>query len=308
MIVQEKPLVSVGIPAYNRPESLRKVLESILGQTYTNLEIIVSDDCSPNAEVRKVGEEYAARDSRVSFYPQATNLGMPRNFEFVLKKARAEYFMWAADDDVFVPQFIEKCIAELLIDPQTAAVGMEINYTNGDRIYDYFNLGLPFYNMNSHDVKDRIFYMLNYYHGDMIYSLYRKSALYKGDMPCTSLIPVTPIESPLFVFVSSKGLWRILDQVGLYKNIDDKRYRRIKWFIEGGVLPDSKGRRRWSFSHLKRMPVYIKQYKIEMIGVFKAIDQIDISLKSKTFMKIYVVKYIIEYITQHVIQYKPRRH
>jgi glycosyltransferase involved in cell wall biosynthesis len=62
MNMENEPLVSVGIPCYNRPEGLKRTLECITGQTYKNLEIIVSDNCSPDPEVERVGREYASRN------------------------------------------------------------------------------------------------------------------------------------------------------------------------------------------------------------------------------------------------------
>ncbi|WP_292389770.1 glycosyltransferase family 2 protein [Methanosarcina sp. UBA5] len=103
----EKPLVSVGIPCYNRPEGLRRTLECITGQTYKNLEIIVSDNCSPDQEVERVGRDFASKDSRIQYYRQKENIGTMPNFQFVLEKTTGEYFMWAADDDEWQPKYIE---------------------------------------------------------------------------------------------------------------------------------------------------------------------------------------------------------
>jgi len=99
-------LVSVGIPTYNRPEGLRKSLKSITAQTYKNLEIIVSDNCSPNPQVEQTVKEFMNNDSRIIYYRQEQNKGPLFNFRFVVKKAKGEYFMWAADDDEWYPDFI----------------------------------------------------------------------------------------------------------------------------------------------------------------------------------------------------------
>jgi len=103
----DEPLVSVGIPCYNRPEGLRRTLECITGQTYTNLEIIVSDNCSPNPEVERVGREFAEKDPRVKYVRQSDNLGALPNFHYVLRTANGKYFMWGSDDDEWSPNFIE---------------------------------------------------------------------------------------------------------------------------------------------------------------------------------------------------------
>ena len=74
------PLVSVGIPTYDRPESLRQVLDCIRGQTYTHLEIIVSDNGSPGSATDDVVHEVMLQDTRVSFLKQETNRGPAENF------------------------------------------------------------------------------------------------------------------------------------------------------------------------------------------------------------------------------------
>jgi glycosyltransferase involved in cell wall biosynthesis len=115
------PLVSVGIPTYNRAAGLRKTLECITGQSYRNLEIIVSDNCSPNLETENIVKEFMRDDPRIQYFRQEKNLGAIGNFAFVLKKATGDYFMWASDDDEWDREFIESCV--FLLD-QNKAIGM----------------------------------------------------------------------------------------------------------------------------------------------------------------------------------------
>lgn len=110
----DTPLVTVGIPTYNRPQGLARTLECILNQSYKHLEIIVSDNCSTDAAVLPILEKYALLDKRVAFYVQEKNLSIVPNFQFLLDRARGEYFMWAADDDFWDPNFIEVCIRGML--------------------------------------------------------------------------------------------------------------------------------------------------------------------------------------------------
>lgn len=94
-----QPLVSIGVPTYNRPLGLRKTLLAILNQDYENIEVIVSDNSSTNYEVEKFKNEFESKDTRIKFFIQEENKGALFNFHFVQKIARGEYFMWAADDD-----------------------------------------------------------------------------------------------------------------------------------------------------------------------------------------------------------------
>jgi glycosyltransferase involved in cell wall biosynthesis len=108
-----QPLVSVGIPTYNRPQGLRRTLECMTNQSYTNLEIIVSDNCSPGKETQDVVKEFANKDPRIKYYRQENNKGLVFNFKFVLEKATGEYFVWIADDDEWDMSFIEKCLLNI---------------------------------------------------------------------------------------------------------------------------------------------------------------------------------------------------
>src|SRR5262245_31291420 len=104
------PLVTVGIPTFNRPGGLQRTLELIRKQTYRHLEILVSDNCSDTVETRAVGLGHAAADARVRYHRQERNIGLEANFKFLLEQARGEFFFWAADDDEWTPDFVEVCL------------------------------------------------------------------------------------------------------------------------------------------------------------------------------------------------------
>lgn len=104
------PLVSVGIPTFNRPGGLERTLACISKQTYVNLEIIVSDNCSTDPEVIQVIKRYAGNDKRITYQIQDTNISLVPNFQYLLDHANGKYFMWAADDDQWNADFIERCV------------------------------------------------------------------------------------------------------------------------------------------------------------------------------------------------------
>ncbi|EIJ43130.1 putative glycosyltransferase [Beggiatoa alba B18LD] len=88
------PTVSIGIPLYNSEKYLRRTLDNLLTQTFSDFEIIISDDASKDL-TPKICAEYI----RIRFIQQSQNLGMAGNFEFVLQQAKGKYFMWVADDE-----------------------------------------------------------------------------------------------------------------------------------------------------------------------------------------------------------------
>lgn len=103
------PLVSIGLPIFNGASRMRRAIDSLLSQSHRSLELIISDDGSSD-QTGDIAEEYARKDSRVRYIRQPKNQGQIWNIRFVLQRARGEYFMLAADDDWWHPQFIEKLL------------------------------------------------------------------------------------------------------------------------------------------------------------------------------------------------------
>ncbi len=101
------PKVSIGMPVYNGEKFIREALDSLLAQTFTDFEIIISDNASTD-DTPIICSEYAERDSRIRYVRQAENIGIMKNFQFVLDEAIGEYFMWAAHDDLWGEKFIEE--------------------------------------------------------------------------------------------------------------------------------------------------------------------------------------------------------
>lgn len=106
--------VDILLTTYNsKIEYLKEQLDSILNQTYKNFKLIISDDCSPNEEVRKVLKEYEQKDNRIQLYFQQQNLGYTKNFEFVLTKSTADYIAFCDHDDIWYPNKIEESLRTL---------------------------------------------------------------------------------------------------------------------------------------------------------------------------------------------------
>ena len=105
------PLISIAIPTYNRANSyLRDALESALAQSYDNIEIIVSDNCSTDTTESLV-KEYD--DHRIRYYKHSENIGLKNNFNFCVEKAKGRYFLLLCDDDLIDNDFIEVCVDAL---------------------------------------------------------------------------------------------------------------------------------------------------------------------------------------------------
>jgi glycosyltransferase involved in cell wall biosynthesis len=110
------PKVSIGLPVYNGERYLEGCLECLTGQTFRDVEIIISDNASTD-RTREICEAYAARDPRIRYHRQASNIGAGPNYNELLRLARADYFQWAPYDDRLSPDYVERCVAALDADP-----------------------------------------------------------------------------------------------------------------------------------------------------------------------------------------------
>lgn len=104
------PLVTIGIPTYNRADGyLKDALNSAVAQTYPNLEIVVSDNCSPD-QTETVVKSY--QDPRIRYFRQDPALTPNDNFNFCLEQAQGDYFLLLHDDDMVDPDFVAACLAQ----------------------------------------------------------------------------------------------------------------------------------------------------------------------------------------------------
>jgi len=103
------PLASFGLPVYNGERFIAATIESILNQTETAFELIVSDNASTDSTL-KIVQEYAGCDSRVRVLRQNSNIGAVANFQAVLQAAHGTYFAWAGDHDFYNRRWLEECI------------------------------------------------------------------------------------------------------------------------------------------------------------------------------------------------------
>jgi glycosyltransferase involved in cell wall biosynthesis len=251
-----EPLVTVGIPTFNRPRGLASTLASICSQTYRNIEIIVSDNASTDPAVRATVDEFAAKDTRISYHRHPENLGAMANFSSLPPKARGEFFMWAADDDRWEPFFIERCVAGLQADPTLAVCQMEAQYeVDGRALFPFFFEGAPFHQYSSTSPVERVKHLLRHVYGNLVYGVFRREALFCGGRPITEWIGRTLNEVPMLILLASWGGIRIIPKIGLYKAAPMAVCEQARWEQVGGRLPNWRGWRRY-FSDCRSLHQY----------------------------------------------------
>jgi glycosyltransferase involved in cell wall biosynthesis len=106
------PRLSIGLPVYNSEDYLAESLEALLGQSYADYELIISDNASTDGTA-DICRSYEKRDSRIRYFRQPRNIGAAPNHNFVFEQSRSELFKWASGDDLYAHDLLERCIAAL---------------------------------------------------------------------------------------------------------------------------------------------------------------------------------------------------
>jgi len=113
--------IDILMATYNGEKYIKDQLDSILNQSYKDFRLLISDDGSKDSTVQ-ILNEYSSKDDRIKIFIQKENLGVIKNFEFLIKQVESEYFMFSDQDDIWNEQKIEKSLGK-------------IEETNSDLVY-----------------------------------------------------------------------------------------------------------------------------------------------------------------------------
>jgi len=136
---ETKPLVSIGLPVYNGELYLSEAIQSILDQTYRNVELIICDNGSRD-RTAEICRDFAARDARIRYFRNERNLGAARNFNLTVARASGAYFKWAAADDRIAPEFLAMSVEALQRDPSVVLCQSQVKVIDehGNVITDFY--------------------------------------------------------------------------------------------------------------------------------------------------------------------------
>jgi glycosyltransferase involved in cell wall biosynthesis len=170
------PLVSIGLPVFNGERYVAQAIDSILGQTYTDFELIISDNASTD-RTAEICQAHAARDPRVRYFRNERNLGAGPNYDLCFVRARGKYFKWTAHDDVIAPTFLEKTVALMEQNPDAVLCCVHVTEIGPDgelvRVYSNAQPGL-----DSRRPSDRLAGMILAYHNcEDFFGLFRREAM-----------------------------------------------------------------------------------------------------------------------------------
>jgi glycosyltransferase domain-containing protein len=170
--------VTIGIPTYNRADSLAGALRSVLSQQGVSILAVVADNASDD-DTREVCAEYSISNSNLQYFHHERNVGAVANFKSLLSISQSKYFMWLADDDWIDPDYVAACVDCLEQNSDVVLAYGQANYykesefvfcgTKGDLIQDsslkrllgYFSTvkdNAMFYGVYRREVLDGVFF------------------------------------------------------------------------------------------------------------------------------------------------------
>lgn len=175
------PRVTIGLPVRNGQDHIGRAIASVLAQNYASFELVICDNHSDDSTADVV-RSYAAKDSRVVFHQNATNIGQITNMNRVFELGSGEYFRWMGHDDWLEPDYLSKCVELLERREDLIAVSTYIRYFDDDGNHFYAEYrGERLESEEAHRRFARMLWFLrsDYRFCDSHYALYRRSALEK---------------------------------------------------------------------------------------------------------------------------------
>jgi glycosyltransferase involved in cell wall biosynthesis len=169
--------VGIGLPVRNGERYLEQAIASLLEQTLTDFELVISDNCSTDG-TEEICRAAAANDERVRYERSTANRGGAWNFNHVFGLTSSEYFKWAAYDDACEPTFVERCVAALDAVPEAALAYPRTRFIDEEsRLVHDHDDHLALEQPSPHDRLRALVTALGY--ANPIYGLIRSDALRK---------------------------------------------------------------------------------------------------------------------------------
>lgn len=226
------PRVSIGLPVYNGQRFIEETITAILAQTWTDLELVISDNASTD-RTEAICRAYAARDQRIRYFRNPDNFGAAENYNLAFRRARGEFFKWSAHDDLIAPEFVARCLTVLEADPGAVlcwprtvdidADGRPIS----DKQYEL--------HADADDAVERFAEMIGMAHTcEAIFGLIRSAVLAQTPL----IAPYADSDRVLLAELALRGRFRSLDEpMFFYRDHDERstevypsRDERIAWF------------------------------------------------------------------------------
>lgn len=132
--------VSIGLGVYNEEKKIKKMLNSIIQQTHTKFELLISDDCSTD-KTYEICLSYSKKDERIKLFSQKKNLGVAKNLAFLVENSKYDYFLYLAGDDFLSQDYIKNNL-DLLIENSNCSFAASPHIWEDQKIDQKINFSL----------------------------------------------------------------------------------------------------------------------------------------------------------------------
>jgi glycosyltransferase involved in cell wall biosynthesis len=174
------------MPIFNGARFLKIALDSLLSQKFKDFELIISDNASTDRTSEILGE-YAEYDPRIRIIRHESNIGPRANFQSVLEKSIGVFFMWAAHDDIWHPEYIMSCVSLLEANPH-ALIAFS-GFREGKLVVNSTTSHPSVFDLDGRNGNDKHYSMYKFLQAgpppgslNIIYGLMRRETLIKADI------------------------------------------------------------------------------------------------------------------------------
>jgi glycosyltransferase involved in cell wall biosynthesis len=222
--------VSIGLPVYNGARFLEQALDSLLGQSYADFELIISDNASTD-NTEEICRNYAARDVRVRYFRNGMNVGVGRNFNRVFKLSSGQYFKWASADDICEKELLMCC--KNVLDHDLGVVLAHSKTRFIDERGNILDINDPGWDLQSEWADERLRYVIHAGHWvNPHYGLIRAAALAE-----TRLMPSYPGgDYRLLAELSLKGKFVEIPEYHFFRRVhaeaSSQNTGKVMWTME----------------------------------------------------------------------------
>lgn len=217
------PRLTIGLPVYNGAELLAAAIDALLGQSYSDFELVISDNASTDSTA-DICRDYEARDSRVRYIRQPQNLGLVRNHNYLVGIARGELFKWASHDDLYASDYLKRCVEAL--DAHPGAVLAHSWWVLVDPSGEPLQLFKNQVTAASPRAPERFRAMLFDGKGDWVYSVIRTAALRQTPLHATYYGG----ERTLIAELALHGaLWQVPDALYFRRDHPNRELAPAEW-------------------------------------------------------------------------------
>lgn len=228
--MRNAPIVSIGLGVYKGKNYITQALDSLMHQSFSDFELIIGDNGSTDGS-REICLGFASSDKRIKYFRHEVNIGTQRNFNFLISKASGKYFMLAADDDLWHPDYIKVLVEVLEKNPASFSAMTTTRFIDeeGDPIMSLKDKAVDY---SGDEAYQRLSKLVNIFDDCMTYGLFRNDLgkLYfpvwkginkKDPLNCAYPVLCYILTKGDFALVKSDAVW--YNRIKLEVNYTHKR-------------------------------------------------------------------------------------